>query len=286
MNRLAAPTSGSLRASPDSAIGPLPPPPARVHFVGVGGIGTSGLARILRAWGYTITGSDSHDSPLLAALRAEGIGATIGHTATADAAAANLVVMTAAASPANPEVVAARQAGRPVVKRAALLGLLADARRGVAVAGSHGKSTTCGMLVVALRALGADPSYAVGAVVVATGVNAAPGSGSEMVVEADEYDWSFLQLHPDVAVVTNIDYDHPDLFPDQPAYDDAFARFVAQIRPDGALVVAADDPGCARLLASADAKLPARVVTFGEAPGADWRLRGAAGDWRVEAPDG
>src|SRR5689334_3869041 len=106
----------------------LPPPPARVHFVGIGGIGTSGLARILRAWGYRITGSDSADSPLLDALRAEEIGVTVGHTATAEAAAANLVVMTAAASQANPEIVAAREAGVPVVKRAGLLGLLADAR--------------------------------------------------------------------------------------------------------------------------------------------------------------
>ena len=109
------------------------------------------------------------------------------------------------------------------MKRARLLGALADARRGVAVAGSHGKSTTSGMIVAALRALGADPSFAIGAVLGGAGTNAAPGTGEEMVVEADEYDWSFLQLHPHVAVITNVEYDHPDLFPDTDAYDAAFA---------------------------------------------------------------
>ena len=264
----------------------LPPPPSHVHVVGIGGIGTSGLARILRAWGHRVTGSDSADSPLLRELGREGIGVTVGHTAVADAATADLVVVTAAVRADNPEIAAAVAAGTPVVKRAALLGLLADARRGVAVAGSHGKSTTSGMLVAALRALGADPSYAVGATVAATGTNAAPGDGPDMVVEADEYDWSFLQLHPDVAIVTNIDYDHPDLFPDQDAYDDAFRRFVGQIRPGGTLVIAGDDPACARLLARADLTRPDCVVTFGEHADADWRLSGEPGAWRVAGPGG
>src|SRR5262249_55258987 len=143
-------------------------------------------------------------------------------------------------------------------------------RRGVAVAGTHGKSTTTGMIVTALRELGADPSYAIGAVLNKTGTNAAPGSGEEMVVEADEYDWSFLQLHPEVAVITNIEPDHPDLFPDSDAYDAAFVAFVAGMQRQGTLVIASDDAGCARLVARTDWLPPGRVVTFGEARGTNW----------------
>ena len=263
----------------------LPPAPARVHFVGIGGIGMSGLARILNAWGYTVSGSDAAASPLLEELRDEGIAVTIGHSATGAAAEADLVVATAAVRPDNPEIAAALAAGRPLVKRARLLGALADARRGVAVAGSHGKSTTSGMIVAALRALGADPSFAIGAVLGGAGTNAAPGAGEEMVVEADEYDWSFLQLHPHVAVITNVEYDHPDLFPDTDAYDAAFATFIAGMRPEGTLVIAADDPGCARLMARHDWSPPRSVVTFGETADADWRLERTEEGWRVTGPD-
>lgn len=265
----------------------LPELPARVHFVGIGGIGMSGLARILRIWGYTVSGSDSGASPLLDALGDEGIAVRVGHTMLEEAAAADLVIATAAVRLDNPEVLAAEAAGRPIMKRAALLGALADARRGVAVAGSHGKSTTSGMLVAALRALGADPSFAIGAVLGGEngGTNAAPGSGEEMVVEADEYDRSFLQLHPDVAIITNIDFDHPDIFPDRDAYDHAFAAYVAGMRPAGALVIAAEDPGCARVMARADWRPPAQVITFGEADGADWRLERTDEGARVTGPD-
>lgn len=258
--------------APMHAASLLPPAPARVHFVGIGGIGMSGLARILRAWGYDVTGSDASASEQTRLLAGEGIPVTIGHADIASAAAADLVVVTAAVRSGNPEVDAAIAAGVRVIKRAVLLGMLADARTHVAVAGSHGKSSTSGMLVAALSALGASPSYAVGAIVAATGSNAAPGNGSVMVVEADEYDYSFLQLHPDIAIVTNIEYDHPDLFPDQAAYDAAFARFAANLRAGGALILAADDPGCARLLERLPADLGERTVTFGENAGADWRL--------------
>jgi UDP-N-acetylmuramate--alanine ligase len=268
---------------PDRAL--LPAFPASVHFVGIGGIGMSGLARILRAWGYSVSGSDATASPLLDELAAEGIAVTVGHSATTAAASADLVVITSAVKSDNPEIVAARAAGRPVVKRAQLLGALADARRGIAVAGSHGKSTTSGMLVAALRALGAEPSFAIGAILSAAGTNAAPGAGEEMVVEADEYDRSFLHLHPHVAVITNVDYDHPDLFPDLDAYDAAVAGFVAGIRRDGALVIAGDDPGCLRLMARADWAPPRNLVTFGELPAADWRLDRGEEGWWVVGPD-
>jgi UDP-N-acetylmuramate--L-alanine ligase/UDP-N-acetylenolpyruvoylglucosamine reductase len=187
--------------------------------------------------------------------------------------------------PDNPEIAAALAAGRPLVKRAQLLGALADARRGVAVAGSHGKSTTSGMIVAALRTLGADPSFAIGAVLGGADTNAASGTGEEMVVEADEYDWSFLHLHPHVAVITNIEYDHPDLFPDPDAYDAAFAAFIAGMRREGTLVIAAGDPGCVRLMARPDWSPPRSLVTFGEAVDAGWRLERTEEGWRVTGPD-
>ncbi len=264
----------------------LPPLPARVHFVGIGGIGMSGLARILHAWGYEVSGSDSTASEQTESLAREGVPVAIGHGDTVRAGNADLLVVTAAVRGENAEVGAAKAAGVPIVKRAALLGLLASERQSVAVAGSHGKSTTSGMLVAALRALGADPSYAIGAVLGTTGTNAAPGTGDTMIVEADEYDYSFLQLAPTVAVVTNLEFDHPDLFPDQATYDAAFARFIERIEPDGVLVIAADDPGCARLLAAPDLRLPDRVVTFGQADGTNWRLSGTEGAWQVTGPDG
>ncbi len=264
----------------------LPQPPARVHFVGIGGIGMSGLARILHAWGYEVSGSDASASEQTEALLREGIPVAIGHGDTLRAGSADLLVVTAAVRGENAEVRAAEVAGVPIIKRAALLGLLASERWSVAVAGSHGKSTTSGMLVAALRSLGADPYYAIGAVLGTTGTNAAPGSGETMVVEADEYDYSFLQLAPAVAVITNLEFDHPDLFPDQAAYDAAFAQFINQIRPDGALVIAADDPGCVRLLAAPDLRMPDRVLTFGQGDGVDWRLSGAEGAWRVTGPGG
>ena len=208
----------------------------------------SGLARILAAWGYRVTGSDAFPSNLVEQLQSEGIDVQIGHEDTANAAAADLIVATAAVRPTNPEIHAAKERGTPVIKRAELLGMLANARTCVAVAGSHGKSTTSGMLVTALQAVGRDPSYAVGAVVGSTGTNAAPGSGEAMVVEADEYDYSFLWLKPEFAIITNIDYDHPDLFPDQPTYDRAFVRFVQGMRPESVLVVDGDDPGVRRVI--------------------------------------
>lgn len=248
----------------------LPDPPARIHFVGIGGIGVSGLARMLRERGYQVSGSDMVASPVTAELEAEGIEVRIGHAA-AHVAGADFVVMTAAAKADNPELVAAREQGIPAVKRAAVLGLLARDYRTLAVAGAHGKSTTSGMAAVALDRAGLSPGFAVGAVVPQLGTNARNGTGEYFVVEADEYDYSFLQLEPDVAIITNIEHDHPDLFPDFEAILDAFARFARRLRPGGTLVVAAGDPGCRRLLAELDDDFSGRIVTFGTESG-DWRL--------------
>jgi UDP-N-acetylmuramate--alanine ligase len=264
----------------------LPEPPASIHFVGIGGIGMSGLARIFLARGYAVSGSDAMASPQTESLEAIGVPVTIGHTDVARAARADLVVATAAVAGVNAEIDAARRANRPIVKRAAALGALANSRVNVAVAGSHGKSTTSGMITTALLALGHDPSYAVGAVVAASGVNASPGRGPAMVVEADEYDYSFLTLTPDIAVVTNVDYDHPDIFPDQAAYDAAFCRFIAQIRPGGTLVMSADDAGAHRLLDHPAFHWPDHVAWFGESEQAAWRLSRVDTEWFVREPGG
>jgi len=264
----------------------LPDPPARVHFVGIGGIGMSGLARIFLARGYTVSGSDAQASPQTEALEAIGIPVTIGHGDTGRAQLADLVVATAAVTTGNPEIEAAQRANRPVIKRAVALGALANARTCVAVAGSHGKSTTSGMITTALLELGYEPSYAVGAVVAASGVNASPGNGPMMVVEADEYDHSFLTLTPDVAVVTNVEFDHPDIFRDQADYDHAFCRFIEQIRPGGTLVMSADDPGCTRLLSDPAFAWPDHVAWFGMTASEGWRLGRMGTGWGVTTPDG
>jgi UDP-N-acetylmuramate--alanine ligase len=254
----------------DSGAIRLPDPPARVHMIGIGGVGVSGLARMLVTRGYRVSGSDMSQSPATDALRAEGIEVAIGHAAE-NVAGADLVVMTAAVKGDNPEVVAANAAGVPVVKRAALLGLLANVADCVAVAGSHGKSTTSGMATLALDRAGTSPSFAVGATVREIGTNARLGDGQHFIVEADEYDYSFLWLRPYVAIVTNIEHDHPDIFPDLDAVLDAFDRFASGIRLGGTLVISADDSGCRLLLERIGQPTGYRIVTFGERSG-DWRL--------------
>jgi UDP-N-acetylmuramate--alanine ligase len=254
----------------DPATVTLPSPPARVHLVGIGGVGVSGLARMLWARGYVVSGSDQSQSPITDELEAEGIRVVIGHD-TANVAGAELVVMTAAVRPDNPEIVAATAAGVPVVKRAALLGLLANPALCLAVAGSHGKSTTSGLAALALERAGLDPSFAVGATVRELGTNARLGTGPYFVVEADEYDYSFLWLRPRVAIVTNVEHDHPDIFPGLDAVLDAFERFVAGIRPGGVLVTSSDDPGALQLAERVRARPDLLVVTVGQESG-DWRF--------------
>ncbi len=264
----------------------LPAAPARIHFVGIGGIGMSGLARILHAWGYRVSGSDATASEQTAALEALGIPVNIGHTDVERAASADLLVDTKAARRENPELQAAAHAGVPRVARGELLAMIANERRCVAVAGSHGKSTTSAMIVSALRALGRDPTYAVGAVLTETGANAGPGQGDTAVVEADEFDHAFLWLRPEVAVITNIDYDHPDIFPSQEHYDADFAAFAGCVRNGGTVVLAADDPGCQRVLARPEFPRHLRIVTFGESADAAWQVCAGDGRWIARTPEG
>lgn len=256
---------------------PMPAQPATFHFVGIGGIGMSGLARILKMWGYQVSGSDIAESAQTAALRAMDIPVVIGHDDPALASKADVIVTNKrAAANAAIELDAAMANGAQVIKRGDLLGMAAAERLGIAVAGSHGKSTTSGFLSVALRTLAADPTFAVGAIVAATGTNAEPGQGEHFVVEADEFDRSFHGLFPNVAIITSVAFDHPDIYTDQDDYDDAFVEFALNIRPNGTLVIAGDDSGSQRVIdrLKTTGRDDLIIQTFGETDDCDWQLSG------------
>ena len=242
----------------------------RVHFVGAGGAGMSGIARILLARGVQVSGSDAKQSRELDALRVLGADVHVGHRAE-QVVGADTVVVSTAIRDTNPEVVMARELGLRVLRRAqALAAVMAD-RRAIAVAGTHGKTTTTSLLTVALQHCGADPSFAIGGSLSDSGVNAHNGSGALFVAEADESDGSFLVLRPYAAVVTNVDADHLDYYGTTDAVQAAFADFAATIDPAGFLVTCADDSGAVLLAGSARA-LGLSVTTYGEAPGADLRV--------------
>ena len=255
-------------------VAPVAPVPlaglGRVHFTGIGGAGMSGIARIMIARGVTVSGSDSAGGELLASLAALGADVHVGHAA-ANLADADTVVVSSAIRPDNPELAAARARGLRVLHRAAALASLMLGRRGVAVAGTHGKTTTSSMITTALRHCGADPGYVVGGILSETGLGAEDGSGAVFVAEADESDGSFLMLSPEAAVVTYVEADHLDNYAGLAEIEGTFAAFARRIVPGGVLVACADDPG-ARSLAAAAAALPIRVRTYGEADDADYRI--------------
>jgi len=244
----------------------------RVHFTGIGGAGMSGIARIMLSRGVPVSGSDAARSELLSELAALGAEVHVGHAA-AHLGAADTLVVSSAIRPDNPELAAARERGLRVLHRAAALASVMLGRRSVAVAGTHGKTTTTSMLTTVLRECGADPSYVIGGILAETGRGADVGSGELFVAEADESDGSFLMLSPDAAVVTCVEADHLDNYPGLAEIEAAFGEFAARIAPDGLLVACADDPG-ARALAGAARALPLRVRTYGESAGADYRLTG------------
>ncbi len=245
-----------------------------VHFVGIGGAGMSGIARILLARGVPVTGSDAKHSRTLSALAALGARVYVGHAA-GQVADARTVVFSSAIRPSNPELVAARRRGLLVLPRAAALAAVMTGRRGVAVAGTHGKTTTTSMLTVALQHCRADPSFAIGGDLNEPGSNAHHGSGEIFVAEADESDGSFLLLSPYLAIVTNVEPDHLDHYANAAAVESAFVEFIGRIDPAGYLVACLDDPGAARLADHARAA-GLQVRTYGESAAADLRLDGLA----------
>jgi UDP-N-acetylmuramate--alanine ligase len=245
-------------------------PLGRVHFVGIGGAGMSGIARVLLARGAAVSGSDTKDSRTVAALRALGATVHVGH-APEHVAGADTVVVSTAIREDNPELVAARESGLTVVPRAEALAALMVGRRGVAVAGTHGKTTTTSMLTVAAQHCGADPSFAIGGDLNEAGSNAHHGTGELFIVEADESDGSFLAYRPHAAIVTNVEADHLDHYGHEAAVAQAFSAFMQTVDPEGFLVVCADDPGSRRLGDTARAE-GRTVHTYGTAADADLRL--------------
>src|SRR3954447_751222 len=246
---------------------PVPEDLGRVHFMGIGGAGMSGIARIMLARGVAVGGCDAKDSRALAALRARGADVQIGHD-PAHAADADTVVVSSAIRGDNEELVAAHELGRRVLPRAAALASVMAGRRGIAVAGTAGKTTTTSMLTVAIQACGGDPSYAIGGDLNEPGSNAHYGSGEFFVAEADESDRSFLLLSPEAAVVTNVEADHLDNYGSLDAVRAAFTAFLERLPDDGVVALGADDDGAMALAEPAHAR-GLRVITYGVADAVD-----------------
>jgi UDP-N-acetylmuramate--alanine ligase len=244
----------------------------RVHFAGIGGAGMSGIARIMLALGVPVSGSDSASSPQLGQLAALGADVRVGQAA-ANLAGADTLVVSSAIREDNPELAEARRAGIRVLHRAAALASVMLGRQGIAITGTHGKTTTTSMITTVLRNCGAEPSYVIGGILAETGLGAGQGSGRAFVVEADESDASFLMLSPAAAVVTSVEADHLDNYGSLAEIEAAFAAFARKIVDGGLLVACADDAG-ARSLAEAARRMPLRVLSYGESADADYRLSG------------
>ena len=232
-----------------------------IHIVGIGGAGMSAIARVLRGWGKRVHGSDRRVSPITEALQAEGIAVTLGHAAE-NVAGADLVLASSAVPDLNPELAAARDRGIRVVRRPEFLPELTSGYEVIAVAGAHGKTTVTGMTASVLLAAGLDPTYIVGGVVLNLQTNGYAGSGRQFVIEADEYRRTFLALSPTVAVITNVEYDHPDCYPSLRHLRLAFGEFVDNIVPGGTLIACGDDPVAHAIAASYDAD-GGRVLLYG-----------------------
>ncbi|MYA85697.1 MAG: UDP-N-acetylmuramate--L-alanine ligase [Acidimicrobiaceae bacterium] len=237
--------------------------PTSIHVIGAGGAGMGAIASVLRSMGHQVTGSDLRDGPVVARLRAEGVPVSIGHD-PANIGDAAVVAISSAIRDSNPEVRAALERGVPVVRRGEILPAIASSRRTIAVAGTHGKTTTSSMLALALVEAGLGPSFIIGGDVNEIGTGAMWDSGEWFVVEADESDNTFLSLDPEVAVVTSVESDHLENYQNSPAaLAEAFEQFLASSRHR---IVCADDVGAARLGAAVGA------TTYGTHPGADFRM--------------
>jgi UDP-N-acetylmuramate--alanine ligase len=238
----------------------------RVHFTGIGGIGMSGIAEVLINLGFTVTGTDRALSPITDHLRSLGAGIREGHSADA-VRDADVVVISSAVRPDNPEVLAARDLKIPVIRRAEMLGELMRMKQGVAVGGTHGKTTTTSMIGLVLQEGGFDPTLIVGGRLKSLKTNARLGEGNYMVVEADEFDRSFLSLTPTVAIVTNIESEHLDCYKDLDEIKRTFVSFVNKVPFYGAAVLCLDEPAIQEILP----RIERRILTYGMTPQADCR---------------
>jgi UDP-N-acetylmuramate--alanine ligase len=238
-----------------------------IHFIGIGGSGMSGIAEVLHNLGYVVSGSDLSDSATLQRLHAQGISTTVGHTRT-HLAGVDCVVTSTAVKPDNPEVIAAREMHIPIVPRAIMLAELMRMKQGIAIAGTHGKTTTTSLVASILAEAGLDPTYVIGGRLNSAGANARLGSGQYIVVEADESDASFLNLLPVMAVVTNIDVDHMETYGHSlDKLKQAFIDFLHRMPFYGAAVLCTDDPGVASIVD----KLARPITSYGFNEGAQVR---------------
>jgi UDP-N-acetylmuramate--alanine ligase len=240
-----------------------------VHFVGIGGVGMSGLAEILRSLEFDVSGSDLKESSTTRRLTSLGVRIDIGHRAE-NVCGVDVVVYSSAIRPENPELTEARALGIPAISRAEMLAELMRVKYGVAIAGSHGKTTTTSLVATVLRAAGLDPTVVVGGKMAALGTNARLGAGDLLVAEADESDGSFLRLTPTIAVVTNIDAEHLDHYGTHERLKDAFVEFAARVPFYGLAVLCLDHPHVQDLLP----RIPRRHVTYGVSPQSDYSARG------------
>lgn len=258
----------------------------RVHFIGIGGVGMSAVARIMVARGVPVSGSDVKDLPVMADLAAAGARIAVGYDA-ANLGGAQTVVAGSAIRADNPELAAAKAAGLPVLHRSEALAAAMARDTAVAVAGTHGKSTTTSMITVLLQGTGLDPSFAIGANVPALGVNAASGSSPVFIAEADESDASFLNYRPQIEVVTNVEPDHLDHYGTAEAVYESFDRFTALLPADGLLVACADDDGARDLARRTRERGTTRVLLYGTSPEADVVLHdGGRGALTLETATG
>lgn len=242
---------------------------AVIHLIGIGGSGMSSLAVLLQRAGCRVQGSDVAPSAVINGLRAQGIPVKIGHAET-NLGGATLVVRSSAVPDSNVEVLQAQARNLPVLSHAEMIGQLSQTHRTLAVAGTSGKTTTTAMLASILIEAGYDPTALVGGILPSLGSGARLGGGRDLVIEADEYQCRFLHLHPEIAIVTNVEPDHLDFFGSFAAVREAFETFVRRIPADGWIILCADNPGSARLAAIA----PDQSVTYGLSESAEWRAAG------------
>jgi len=245
-----------------------------IHLIGIGGTGLSAIARVLLEKGFTVSGSDRTESSLFNALTTAGVHTFLGHAGN-QVIGADLVIRSSAIPDDNPEVLAAHNAGIPVLKRSEFLEELTQGKDILAIAGSHGKTTTTAMLIWVLDQLGTDPSFISGGMVNQLGCNARAGEGVYFAIEADEYDYMFLGLSPKVAVVTNIEHDHPDCFPTPADYHAAFKTFLTRVRPDGLALICRDDPE-ARSLMNEMVGSKVNLLSYGASTDTDYRAEETA----------
>ncbi len=241
-------------------------PGSHIHLVGIGGTGLSAIALVLLGRGFTVSGSDRQASKYSAELQKRGATVYLGHSG-AYVSGADMVLISSAIPDSNPEVLAARQDGIPVYKRSQFLGMLMTDQTGIAIAGTHGKTTTTSMVAQILLTAQLDPTLIVGSIMPLIGVNGRAGNGEHFVIEADEYDHMFLGLEFAIGVINNVEYDHPDIYANEADYLDAFRRFIGKVPADGKLIANGDDAAVMALIAETQ---PSAFETVGLNESCDW----------------